>query len=98
MGSSKSNLSWVDKQRKMIKDEYGIESNIVINGHLKVTFYKNKITWMWVTSNTPSNINSRKKSLSQLRNGMRETFGIDIDKSNFKLQLVGCTSFSLPRI
>lgn len=98
MGSSKSNLSWVNKQRKMIKYEYGIESNIEINGHIKVTFYKNQFTWMWVTSNTPSSINSRKKSLSQLRNGIREKFGIDIDKSCFTIQLVRYTSFSPPRI
>jgi len=98
MGSSKSNLSWVNKQQKMIKEEYGIESKLVQNGHLKITFYRGNLSFLWVVSSTPSDINSRKKSLSQLRNGMRDTFGIDIDKSTFTLQLVRCTSFSTRRI
>ena len=91
MSSSKSNLSWVNKQRKMIKEEYGIESTMKQNGHLKITFYRGNESFMWVVSNTPSDMNSRKKSLSQLRNGMRDTFGIDIDKSTFKLQFIRCS-------
>jgi hypothetical protein len=98
MSSSKSNLSWVIRQQKKIKEEYGIESKLLQNGHLKITFYRGTISFMWVVSSTPSDINSRKKSLSQLRNGIREKFGIDIDKSCFTLQLVRCTSFSPPRI
>jgi len=76
MGSGKNNLSWVNKQRKMIKEQYGIESTIKQNGHLKITFYRGNVSFMWVVSNTPSDMNSRKKSLSQLRNCMRDTFGV----------------------
>jgi hypothetical protein len=91
MSSSKSNLSWVIRQQKKIKEEYGIESKLLQNGHLKITFYRGNESFMWVVSNTPSDMNSRKKSLSQLRNGMRDTFGIDIDKSTFKLQFIRCS-------
>jgi hypothetical protein len=91
MSSSKSNLSWVIRQQKKIKEKYGIESKLLQNGHLKITFYRGTISFMWVVSNTPSDMNSRKKSLSQLRNGMRDTFGIDIDKSTFTLQFIRCS-------
>jgi len=91
MSTRNKNFSWVNKQRKMIKENYGVESTLIQNGHLKITFYKNNITWLWVTGNTPSDMNSRKKSLSILRNGLRDTFGIDIDKSTFTLQFIRCS-------
>jgi hypothetical protein len=91
MSSRNKNLSWVNKQRKMIKENYGIDSKIIKNGHLKIIFYRNHVTWMWVTGNTPSDINSQKKSLSILRNGLKQYFGVDIDKSDFTLQYTPLT-------
>jgi hypothetical protein len=88
MCSTKNNLIWVNQQRKMIKENYGIDSKIIQNGHLKIIFYRGDTQWMWVTSNTPRNVDSRRKSISILRNGLKKNFNEEIDKSVFTIQFI----------
>jgi hypothetical protein len=92
MGSKNRNLDWVNKQRKLIKENFGIESDLIQNGHLKTKFYKDNDSWMWVTGSTPSKTRSRRNSIRDLRKGLRENFNQEVNSNMFSVQFVRCTT------
>ena len=88
MGSSAKQLKWINEQRKFIKNKWGIESTIKINGHITVTFF-NSIgkTWNCHFASSPSDNRSIRNQISIMKCGLRENFNIDSNSSDFTMQM-----------
>jgi hypothetical protein len=83
-----ASISWLKPTLKKCEEEYGLKIEIIQNSHIRVIFENCAgVRWTYFTSSTPSDHRARRNQISILKNGLKEKFGICLEKSDFNLQL-----------
>lgn len=82
MSPKRSGTKWAVSVVKHVEKQFGIHGVVEQSKHVRVTFTRagtsgEQRSLLWVTAMTPSDRRGRMNSLSELRRGLRQEFGVE---------------------